>query len=413
MQKIFLKLSENKAYKIYENKPTLNLLLYGLWECIHGYRARDTIKILHTGSCIGNRFYTLTLSNNKKSVYVTYSKFDIQNGVTYNSRKHLNGYIHHEQGQAKLIISLENYTDLCNFWKKSTKISFPNYVVLQQNSLGDVSILMQETLSAQDIEDQESDHKKFLQYAQQYYAFQFQNFTIHNEILNAHDVVYYSWDNLNNPFFQIKKEDISRPKEVYFKIPINATDHLNFIPEVKDDGLVHLSNLDFGLWLQTAHTNICLGKLFEMNFVWICLDHIKKCLDNKCHISIDTAFHGDIGLEFNNYCYQEMVSSRPIYYLGYNWIAKDTIFAKYYNVLDSTITFLYNDDVGNIIFQVSTTYPGFFYYTDSKPTNSYLDWLPTYKIVYKAILHREIANMWHEQLQILDLKVKALSRFKD
>jgi hypothetical protein len=254
----------------------------------------------------------------------------------------------------------------------------------------------------------------FLEYTQQYMKFQYHNFTILNEIQSPQDIAYHSWDHPENPFSQANTKKTTKPDDVYFNLPLTSTDSLNFITEIEDDSIVHLYPLDFALWLQTTGASICLKKIFKGSDIGTYLRHIDKCLRNECPIPTEVTFPRDLGLDLNNHSYYELLS-RPCtyFYPTWYWIANDTILLISKDSFDSCVTFLYNDDQGSIVFQVSKIYPNFFK-SPSWPeqTISYEDWLPQYKILYKTIIPHEDAQNWHQQLQILYEKIESNVSFK-
>ena len=63
---------------------------------------------------------------------------------------------------------------------------------------------------------------------------------------------------------------------------------------------------------------------------------------------------------------------------------------------NSCTTFLYNDEQGNVVLEVSSTYPWFF--GEDVPDISYDDWLPEYKILYKTIISKDVIQKWIKQM---------------
>ena len=93
---------------------------------------------------------------------------------------------------------------------------------------------------------------------------------------------------------------------------------------------------------------------------------------------------------------------------NWKWLAGKTVFLQCKANGDNNCnTFLYNDDNGNIIFEISAAYPWFFKDAPSPELNiSYDDWLPKYKIIYKTTISREIAQQWFIKLNDLYTKLE-------
>lgn len=58
----------------------------------------------------------------------------------------------------------------------------------------------------------------------------------------------------------------------------------------------------------------------------------------------------------------------------------------------------FNDDSGNIILQISPSYPRKYVRRHKKPTyNNFLHWIKTYKIKVNRIITKDIAEDWLDQ----------------
>ncbi len=113
---------------------------------------------------------------------------------------------------------------------------------------------------------------------------------------------------------------------------------------------------------------------------------------------------GDIGLLASDF-WQEVIQAEraglPLPKWGWA-LGPLIVFHCDNNKHKSNKTFLYNDEQGNIVLQISTVYPWFFRDPEKdKDSVDYDTWRPTYKIIYKAIISKDVVRQWIVQLEAL------------
>ncbi|MGZ6251412.1 MAG: hypothetical protein ACXWL2_05250 [Candidatus Chromulinivorax sp.] len=100
--------------------------------------------------------------------------------------------------------------------------------------------------------------------------------------------------------------------------------------------------------------------------------------------------------------------------IGYYWnesingADQEHPFNKNYSILKKytpwgahTSTWIYNDEQGNIILEITPYYPHTF--SDKYSYQDFLTWIQNYKPLFKTIISRHVAQQWIEQAQqILD-----------
>ena len=67
----------------------------------------------------------------------------------------------------------------------------------------------------------------------------------------------------------------------------------------------------------------------------------------------------------------------------------------YYLWYSKFTTWIYNDNLGNIILEITPSYPHT--YSSNFSYQDYLQWIEAYKPIYKQIVSREIAQKWLDQ----------------
>ncbi len=113
---------------------------------------------------------------------------------------------------------------------------------------------------------------------------------------------------------------------------------------------------------------------------------------------------GDIGLLLSDF-WQEITLAQeaqlPIPKWGWG-LTRLVLFNCNNNKYKNNKTFLYNDEYGNIILQISTVYPWVFSDTSKdKDSVDYDTWRTTYKIIYKNSIPKDVIKKWIDQLDAL------------
>ena len=185
---------------------------------------------------------------------------------------------------------------------------------------------------------------------------------------------------------------------------INQMTCLQFLTEVEDTTCSDLCNTDFSVWLKgKCDLELCLRPR-DIGFdLYYYADHIQQCLYNKkAPKGLEVPF--DLGLLWNEHTQNIILAEEAGHpFKSWKWAGSGLLFLENKSQgMNNCMTFLYNDDQCNIILQISAAYPWFFKDAPSPELNiSYKDWLPAYKILYKTIIPRKIAQKWVKQLNKL------------
>tara|TARA_Y100000588_G_C14272818_1_gene933062 strand:- start:682 stop:1293 length:612 start_codon:yes stop_codon:yes gene_type:complete len=187
---------------------------------------------------------------------------------------------------------------------------------------------------------------------------------------------------------------------IILTLKINETDCLQV---VSDEAIseVDLFSSIFKFYLKTQETSIKVHDFAVGQELYDFATHIQNCLDNKYKVLKKSRSKIDLGLLWNEY-YQQLViqseSAKKI--VNPSWNEERLIlFFNHADENNSCITFLYNNDQGDIVLEIASEYPWF--YQEEIPEISYQAWLPKYKILYKETISKNIAMKWIEQMLAL------------
>jgi hypothetical protein len=146
-------------------------------------------------------------------------------------------------------------------------------------------------------------------------------------------------------------------------------------------------------------TLLALDTLYE----WCC------CLSGLLHKIFEKEFifeeknNIDIGFLSNEIEYKELILEKKLTQkeekiayctLNYSWLSP---VIKRGNIE----TWLYKDNLGNIIFFMAPVYPFFFSSKNAKNFKAYSEWIKTYKIVAKYIIEQNISKQWLEKAKAI------------
>ena len=151
--------------------------------------------------------------------------------------------------------------------------------------------------------------------------------------------------------------------------------------------------------LDNNEESICLAhKITLFDLEHTVLDLFKKVFNQKLKIPREV---NDLGIEFNSYWLNVSQDKDNMEQTSEPF----ELFQCSGLQLNDTITFLFNDDKENILFQVSSKYP-YFFSLEQAPV-SYEEWLPSYKIVYKKEISFDVMQEWIIQLESFNLKLRS------
>lgn len=159
------------------------------------------------------------------------------------------------------------------------------------------------------------------------------------------------------------------------------------------------SNQDYSNWSKSIDityidTKKNISLLFAnhkaRSFCYFLIDYeeTQKLLRNEKQLS--KSIVNDLGFEWNQFFKGNSKSNKAF---NYHWMCNDhTEIKPYYN------SWLYNDQDGNIIFEITPFYP---WHNTTKKTNSekisYREWIKHYKPIVKTIVPKEKFIQWITQ----------------
>jgi hypothetical protein len=120
---------------------------------------------------------------------------------------------------------------------------------------------------------------------------------------------------------------------------------------------------------------------------------LQKCLHNM--LSLDNSINQDIGLMWNNFLHED----GEFVYEGQFWIGlKYSVWQAPSNVHPCLATWLYNDQQGNIIIEITENY--FWHYTEPDGDARYISYqqfIQQYQPLLKHTLQHNVAEQWLQQ----------------
>ena len=144
-------------------------------------------------------------------------------------------------------------------------------------------------------------------------------------------------------------------------------------------------------------------------------EHIQDCINNKRKVPKTLGKNVDLGLLYNEHSQKIILADKEGKPLkSWRWPGDKLLFFGIgRDRFNSSMTFLYNDDQGNIVLEISLEYPWFL--GEDPPADLYIsydDWLPEYKILYREIISKDVAQEWVRQLNRLYEKLEANMSFE-
>lgn len=133
-------------------------------------------------------------------------------------------------------------------------------------------------------------------------------------------------------------------------------------------------------------------------YYYIVESNIFEKLINGTH-TLNASITHDVGFEWNEY----FANKRgPTEADQYHWTANDhKKIRPYYS------SWLYNDENGNVIFEITPNYPWFYVTKKECPEKiSYKEWIKNYKPVVKTIIPKENLKQWIKQADEFGKKYK-------
>jgi hypothetical protein len=107
----------------------------------------------------------------------------------------------------------------------------------------------------------------------------------------------------------------------------------------------------------------------------------------------------DLGLLWNEHWQKIALAESVMQNVdSWDWVGANFLFLQSNsNGKSSNNTFLYQDELGNYVLQISSCFPYFFIH--DKCAIAYGQWLPNYKILYRKNIERVVIEKWIKQLK--------------
>lgn len=183
-------------------------------------------------------------------------------------------------------------------------------------------------------------------------------------------------------------------------LQINQNDDVYFVT-VADLQDIEVFYTIFKAYLNTDNKLIKIHRFSTGRDFYDFICSLEEALNNERKISKELGKNVNLGLLWNEHTQKIILAEeagKPL--KSWDWSGDDLLFlGNKADEFSSCITFLYNDEQGNIVLEVSSTYPWFF--GEDPPEDlyvSYDDWLPEYKILYKTIISKDTVQKWIKEM---------------
>ena len=140
---------------------------------------------------------------------------------------------------------------------------------------------------------------------------------------------------------------------------INQNDRLEFATEVEDNDFIDLNNTFISVWLKGNGLELRLRPKAVGFDLYDYADHIQQCLDNKKSIPKELEKTVNLGLLWSEHTQKCILAEEAGKQLAnWDWAGIELFFLENQSEnINNCMTFLYNDEQGNIILETSSTYP--------------------------------------------------------
>lgn len=144
---------------------------------------------------------------------------------------------------------------------------------------------------------------------------------------------------------------------------------------------------DANFFLQNENEKIKLCSFSLPSYIDKFITNLSDILQNKKQLP--SCFLEDIGYAWNLYVNSDNNSILLYANKKYNFLD------DYYLWYSSCTTWIYNDDLGNIILEITPSYPDT--YSSNFSYQDFLQWMKSYKPLFKTIIPRKTAEQWLKQ----------------
>lgn len=143
---------------------------------------------------------------------------------------------------------------------------------------------------------------------------------------------------------------------------------------------------------QYNHLTLVSRATGAREFAQTFITSLKGVLNNELALPKDMTH--DIGYLLNHNC----ITSKPKKLIRDDWFEEFEFLQQYTPFISTSFMSLFNDDSGDIILQISPSYPRRYVRRHKKPTyNNFLHWMKTYKIKVNRIIPKDVAEDWLDQ----------------
>ena len=171
-------------------------------------------------------------------------------------------------------------------------------------------------------------------------------------------------------------------------LTFKLNDHVNIIIRLNHPDDMINAGYEARFYFMYYNHRLLLSYFFLQSNIWELKELLNNALNKK--LFLDKYFTQDIGYYWNHALNQNDTYKR----LGDDY----SILKNYKFWGTNRCTWIYNDEQGNIIFEITPLYPHTYTYKKRKRSyNYFLKWMQSYKPIYKQIISREIAQQWIDQ----------------
>jgi len=189
-------------------------------------------------------------------------------------------------------------------------------------------------------------------------------------------------------------QELKYQEELTYIFPLNETESITFIVQDCKETCLYYDS-----WATVYFVSNEGSKLLAHDVLYVKIsdfvDYLEKALFRQ--IAVDEQKIPDPGLFFNEMLYKKRIVHESV-------LSEEL----YKNVMWSPVvareniqTWLYKDDLGNIIFFMAPVYPFFFTAKNAKKFKAYSEWIKTYKIVAKYVIEENIGKQWLEKAKAI------------
>ena len=193
-------------------------------------------------------------------------------------------------------------------------------------------------------------------------------------------------------------------KELVLKL--SQTESIQILPEMGLDfeDVDHCCGEIIAIFVNDDN-GLVIGEDTASDLFAACIIRLQKALNNE--LGLHPSIKQNLGFMENQYCHQiPHVSSDFVKILSRTgeslyWVGSDYhVWSAYTTTKPMVATWLYNDEQGNIIFEVTPLYRWSFFPDEPEDPDfvTYEEFMQNYKPLWNRVIPRDIAIIWLEQM---------------